>query len=316
MPRFAVRTTLPASEADVGRQLVDIARLATVGCRLVRVRVPWASFVPQPGRIDRSIRERLVALVTGIRAVGLDPHVSLCGRRVPGWFIDDLAFSDERCADRHWSFFVDEVIASIDGDIGGVIPFETPLLAVHGLYAASLATDNHDLRRFVSAVDCVTLLVRRTATLCGSIAVTCVIDRAALFEMGGTRGLSALPDEAAHRFIDMVRGSDGRFVVGVDVSAHPRLTASTAPGYWTDTIVNETARIAESLTACSFSLIGIPDREEPDAVAEFTDEAIRAVTEISDIGINVETVWLGDHARMPTEAFAATNGATPTSVDS
>ena len=303
MVRFAARTKLPATESDGEVQLVDIARLATVGCRLVRVRVPWTSFVPQPRRVDPSVRERLSAYIAGIRALGIEPHLSLCGRRVPGWFVDDLAFSDERHADRHWSFFVDEVITGVDGEIGGVIPFETPLLAVHDLYAANLRPDNLDVRRFVSAVDCVTLLVRRTATLCGSLAVTCVLDRPALLERGSMHGLSALPDEAAHRFIDMVRDGDGRFTVGVDVSAHPRLSTASPPGYWVDTIADETVRIAESLPSCRFSLIGLPDRDEPDAVTELAAAAVHAATEIGDAGIAIDAVWLGDHTRMPTSAF-------------
>jgi hypothetical protein len=301
MARFAIRTTLPTSEVDDQRYLDDITRLASVGCRLARVRIPWSTFVPQPARVDPAVRERLAAFVDGIRAVGVEPHISLCGRKVPGWFVDDHAFTDQRSADQHWSFFVDEVIASLDANVGGVIPFESPLNALRGLHGASLGPDTHDLRRFLSAIECVAFLVQRTISLCGSLTVTCVIDRPSLAKTAETLGLASLPDEAASRLTNTVRDSEGRCVVGVDVSAHPQI--GDAPERWAATMTAETLRIAETLASYRFSLIGVPDRDEPDAVAAYADCAVRAAAELADAGIHIDAVWLGDHLRMPTSVL-------------
>jgi len=76
--------------------------------------------------VDEAVRERLIEFAAGTTSLGIRPHVSLCGRKVPGWFIDDRGFSDDRSADRHWSHFVDEVVASAAEDVADVIPFENP----------------------------------------------------------------------------------------------------------------------------------------------------------------------------------------------
>ncbi|MFM9138183.1 MAG: hypothetical protein ACKOQZ_08655, partial [Actinomycetota bacterium] len=237
--RFAARTVLPNSESEAERQLADLARLAAVGCRVARVRVPWATFIPQPGRIDASVRERLAAFVAGLHALGIEPHLALCGRRVPGWFVDDLAFADERRADRHWSTFVDGVLESTTAEVGGIIPFEAPLAMAHQLHGAHLGPDNQEVRRFLAAIECVSLLMRRTATLAGTLDVTYVIDRSALSALGTTAGLAGLPNEAANRLLEMTRdemmrdGNDRR-PVGVDVAANRLLVNNSVPARWAD----------------------------------------------------------------------------------
>ena len=265
--RFATRATLPTSHEERERRLIDLARLASAGCRDVRLRVPWADFVPKPGRVDEGARERLSEFATGCTALGVQPHVSLCGRNVPGWFVDERSFSDSRSADRHWSHFVDEVLASAADEIAGVIPFEGPFGLLARLESASLDPDNHDPRRFLGTVACIAMLHRRTATLCGALPVT--------------------------------------FTVGVDVSTHPLVASHGETARWADLVVDEAVRTAEELPSGRLSVIGLPEHDNPDAVADVVGAAVRAASEINDAGIHLDTVWLGDHGRTPTEVFGS-----------
>jgi len=303
--RFATRATLPTSHEERERRLIDLARLASAGCRDVRLRVPWADFVPKPGRVDEGARERLSEFATGCTALGVQPHVSLCGRNVPGWFVDERSFSDSRSADRHWSHFVDEVLASAADEIAGVIPFEGPFGLLARLESASLDPDNHDPRRFLGTVACIAMLHRRTATLCGALPVTCVLDQSALLVAAQAPDLSQLPGEARRTLVEMLRDADGRFTVGIDVSTHPLVASHGESARWADLVVDEAVRTAEELPSSRLSVIGLPEHDYPDAVADVVEAAVRAASEINDAGIHLDTVWLGDHGRTPTEVFAS-----------
>ena len=305
MVRFATRATLPATHDEVERRLADLARLASVGCRDVRLRIPWTDFVSRPGRVDEAVRERLIEFAAGTTSLGIRPHVSLCGHKVPGWFIDDRGFSDDRSADRHWSHFVDEVVASVADDVAGVIPFENPFGLLTRLEGGTLDPDNSDARRFLGAVACIARLHRRTVALCGSLEVTCVLDRCALFSVSQTPDLVSLPTEATRALIAMMRDTEGKFAVGIDVSAHPLLATQTDSARWADLVVDEAVKIAEELPSCRISIIGIPDHDNPDAVADFAQAAVRTVAEVEDAGLRVDTVWLGDHGRTPSELFGS-----------
>lgn len=303
MARFATRATLPVTHDEVERRLADLARLASVGCRDVRLRIPWADFVPRPERVDESARERLIEFAAGATSHGVRLHASLCGRKVPGWFIDDRAFSDDRSADRHWSRFVDEVVSSTADDIAGVIPFENPFGLLIRLEGGVLGPDNNDPRRFLGAVACIALLHRRTAALCGRLEVTCVVDRSALLTVPRIPDLAALPAEATRVLIAMMRDTEGKFTVGIDVSAHPLLASQNDSARWADLVISEAVNTAEELPSCRVSIMGIPDHDNPDAVADFAQAAVRAVAEVEDAGIRVDTVWLGDHGRTSNELF-------------
>lgn len=305
MARFATRATLPPTHDTRERELADLARLASVGCRDVRIRIPWEDFVPRPGHVDEAARERLSEFAGGAASLGLRPHASLCGRRLPGWFIDERAFSDERRADRHWSFFVDEVVASISDCVGGVIPFENPFGLLTRLEEVALNPDNPDMRRFFGAVGCVALLHRRTATLCEPLRVTCVLDRPALLPASQMPVFAALPIEAARALIDMMRDTDGTFTAGIDVSAHPLLASRNESARWADLTFREALNVAGELPSCRISVIGIPDHDEPDAVADFAQAAVGVVSALDEAGVEVDMVWLGDHVRMPSELFGS-----------
>jgi hypothetical protein len=40
-------------------------------------------------------------------------------------------------------------------------------------------------------------------------------------------------------------------------------------------------------------------------VADFAQAAVRTVAEVEDAGLRVDTVWLGDHGRTPSDLFGS-----------
>lgn len=131
----------------------DAVLLGEAGIGHVRVVVDWARVQPRSGSFDggalEAERERIDALVDA----GITPWVALHHLSLPGWFVDDGGFGDDRTRTRHWPRFVDTIAELVGDRVGGWFPVIDPVgWAAHGQLWGMAPPGRRDPEAFAKAL--------------------------------------------------------------------------------------------------------------------------------------------------------------------
>jgi beta-glucosidase len=78
------------------------AQLAENGTEVCRFTLDWARVVPRAGRPDGDALEHLEAVVEAAEAAGVSLWLGLHDVSLPGWFLDEGGFADDKARGRFW----------------------------------------------------------------------------------------------------------------------------------------------------------------------------------------------------------------------
>lgn len=102
------------------------ARLVENGFAACRFTLDWATIVPSTNRPDRDALEHVEAIVDAARAAGLEMWLGLHDAALPGWFVDEGAFVDDKARGRYWPAYVDLVAQTVGDRVTGWFPVIEP----------------------------------------------------------------------------------------------------------------------------------------------------------------------------------------------
>lgn len=128
---------VPGDLVDRDRLGEDLALLAELGVRQVRIGLDWAWVQPKPGSLHGAAVETYLGALRLGRSCGLEVHLGLLERRVPTWFDNEGGFTDARFALHHWPRWVEACAEAFGDDVGGWVPMDHPL----GLANATVPDD-------------------------------------------------------------------------------------------------------------------------------------------------------------------------------
>ena len=301
MTRIGVRTTFSPDPARRESALGDIASLSTMGVTGVRMRIGWSDLFPSEGRVDGRLVDDLIEFTGRIAAFGIEVWPTLCGNRLPGWFLNEGAFADTKATDRFWSQYVDTVASAIADIATGWIPFETPVALLHDGWRAGVRDPGiADEGKFADAFGGVVNALAAVARLLGGSTLQLSIDALHLgatnevievFREATLRGRLALPG----RIVREVSGLQGTYRnVGLAFPERSPLASGDALRCWRDNVVGLVYATSERFSPLAVSITSIPDAATDAEHADIVD-AVRAMSaEVRDGGAELQWVWLGD----------------------
>jgi beta-glucosidase len=104
----------------------DVELFASNGLSVVNLGIEWARIEPQPGKIDGDALEHYSLVLQTARQAGLSVWVTLQNRTVPGWFVDEGGFIDDKSRGYFWPRFVDVVASELGSEIDAWVPIHDP----------------------------------------------------------------------------------------------------------------------------------------------------------------------------------------------
>ena len=137
---------VPHSRLDRARFHEDLALLAGLGTRLVRVTLDWSWLQPKAGAFDGDAVEWYAGLLEHAATLGVGLQFTLLERVVPTWFDNDGGFTDARFAGHWWPRWVEGASERFGDSVAGWAPFDNPFA-----YANRLIPD--DPRRHGELLD-------------------------------------------------------------------------------------------------------------------------------------------------------------------
>lgn len=299
--RAGFRLTFSPSAEERQRNIAHAATLVAAGLTDVRVRVPWSLIFPRRDAPDDQHREALAEDVATLRDVGAAVWITLCGRQLPGWFLDDGGFSDTKLTERSWPRYVDTVASDIGDDVTGWIPFESPI-GVANTWRGNAADDPP--ARFADAVAGIVTSWVRARTLLQGSTLMLGLD---LQHPGATVQLRDIWLEALQRGTLSIPGRLSREVDGLQRSADMVGLAANDPSAfdtgsglerWAERTLQQLFMLTESCAPAPLSIVSLPepetDAQHEDLVAALRDLTVAAV----DGGATLSGVFLGDAARV------------------
>ena len=302
---------------DVARRESDIENaiaLVKRGVSSVRLRISWADIVPKEDRPAERTVEELSEMVSRLGRAGLAVWPTLCGNRLPGWFLNEGAFADQKATDRHWGLYVDTVASAVADVVAGWIPFESPISLLdegwrRGLRDPGIADEAKFADAFgglVRACATVTRMLGQGSTL---LALDVHHGDAAnevlgVFHEVALRGRLAIPGRVTREVESLLGGFCG---VGITSSAHSPFDSTDGLRRWRDTTAQSTYSLAERFSPLGVSLVAPPETTT-DAEHEDLVDTLRSLSaEVRDGGAELKHVWFGDVGRVigldATQAF-------------
>ncbi len=111
------------------RYAEDLALLAEHGLHDVRLPVDWASLQPRAGAWDEERAEWYRHVLDAADASGVRVWLALFDRAaaIPGWFLDERGFVDDRATARFWPRWVEAVAEAFGARVSGWFPFDDPV---------------------------------------------------------------------------------------------------------------------------------------------------------------------------------------------
>lgn len=305
MTRVGVRLTFGSDRVKRESDIENAIALMSRGIVSVRLRIGWSDIVPLEDRPTARVVEELAETAARLRGAGLDVWPTLCGNRLPGWFLNEGAFADPKATDRHWSLYVDTVAAAIADDATGWIPFESPIALLdegwrRGLRDPGVTDEAKFADAFggvIHAYACVTrMLGARSTLMCLDVhhdgASHEVLD---VFHEAALRGRLALPGRIT-RDIDSLQG--GFCGIGLVHAGREMFSAADGLHRWRDTMTRTTYALAERFSPLAISMVAAPETTS-DAEQDDLIDALGALSaEVRDGGAEFANVWLGDVSRI------------------
>jgi hypothetical protein len=298
---LGVRTTFVSDPVRREAAIADMAALATRGVTSLRVRVNWAMIAPTEGRIDARSLDELAEFVGRIASTGIEVWPTLCGNRLPGWFLNEGAFADAKATERFWPRYVDALAGAIGDVASGWVPFETPVALLHeGWRVGTRDPEITDEAKFADAFGGVVRSLAATARLLGGARVDCGLDVAhagatneviTVFRDALLRGRLEIPGRIARDIAGLEHGFAGMALSFPDQTA---LTSGDAMRRWRDTVVKQVYSVAEGFSPLDVSILGLPDTATDAQHSDLFDAVRSLVAETRDGGAQLRNVWLGD----------------------
>ena len=100
----------------------DFSLLAEHGCSTLRYGLDWARIEPRPGEFDGDELEFLQSMLDAARSNGINVWLGLHHDSIPGWFIDEGGFIDDRIRSRVWPRYVDVIAEAVGDQVAGWFP--------------------------------------------------------------------------------------------------------------------------------------------------------------------------------------------------
>lgn len=301
MTLLGVRTAFSPDPTRRESAIAQTASLASAGVAGVRMRVNWSDLVPTEGRVDGRTVDDLVEFTTRIAATGLQIWPTLCGNRLPGWFLNEGAFADPKATDRFWSQYVDTVASAIADFAAGWIPFETPVALLHeGWRTGTRDPGIIDEAKFADAFGGVIAALSSVARLLSGVPLELSIDA---LHSGATSEVIEVFREATLRGRLMIPGRIARDVAGLQGAfnhiglSFPDRTALASGDElrrWRDRVIGVVYATSERFSPLAVSITAIPDTTTDSEHADLFDTARNISDELRDGGAELDWLWLGD----------------------
>ncbi len=150
--------------------------------------IDWARVEPRRGHFDDAALERYRERVEAVRAAGAHPWVTLQHVSLPGWFVDDGAFIDDRARGSAWPRYVDAVAETLGDLVAGWFPIIEPnAWAAAGYQIGTRPPGRHDPETAAKALRGIWFAWRDAWRLLrGSAPVATALDLAPIVAVDGT----------------------------------------------------------------------------------------------------------------------------------
>ncbi|MGE0879504.1 MAG: family 1 glycosylhydrolase [Acidimicrobiia bacterium] len=146
-PRSGAGNGLATNAAD------HFGALGAAGIAHHLMGVEWARLEPSPGKWAPDAVAYYRTLLQAARDAGVEPWVCLHNLSLPGWFLDEGSFSDDRARSYFWPRYVDLCAQSFGDLVGGWIPNWEPLSwAWNGFYTGVTPPGRSDSGAFTNAL--------------------------------------------------------------------------------------------------------------------------------------------------------------------
>lgn len=301
MTAVGVRTTFVSDPVRRESAIADIAALATRGVTALRVRVNWADVCPTEGRVDARYIDELTEFVARVAAMGIEVWPTLCGNRLPGWFLNEGAFADPKATERFWPRYVDALAGAIADIATGWVPFETPVAMLHeGWRVGTRDPGVADEAKFADAFGGLVRSLAATARLLGGARIDFGFDVAhagatnevvTVFRDALLRGRLEIPGRVARELPGLDHGFGG---IAMSFPDRTALASGDALRRWRDDVVKRVYATAELFSPMEMSLLAVPDTTTDAEHADLFDTVRSIVAETRDGGVQLRHVWLGD----------------------
>lgn len=301
MTALGVRTTFVSDPVRRESAITDVAALATRGVTALRVRINWSEVFPTEGRADAKYVDELTEFVSRVTAMGVEVWPTMCGNRMPGWFLNEGAFADPKATERFWPRYVDVVAGAIADIATGWIPFETPVALLHeGWRVGTRDPGVADEAKFADAFGGLVRSLAATARLLAGARIDFGFDFAhvgatnevvTVFRDALLRGRLEIPGRVARDLAGLEHGFGGVALSFPDRSA---LASGDALNRWRDDVVQRIYATAERFSPLDVSLLALPDTASDAEHADLFDTVRSLVAETRDGGAQLRHIWLGD----------------------
>ena len=301
MTAVGVRTTFVSDPVRRESAIADTAALATRGVTALRVRVNWADVCPTEGRVDARYIDELTEFVARVAAMGIEVWPTLCGNRLPGWFLNEGAFADPKATERFWPRYVDALAGAIADIATGWVPFETPVAMLHeGWRVGTRDPGVADEAKFADAFGGLVRSLAATARLLAGARVDFGFDVAhagatnevvTVFRDALLRGRLEIPGRVARELPGLDHGFGG---IAMSFPDRTALASGDALRRWRDDVVKRVYVTAERFSPMEMSLLAVPDTTTDAEHADLFDTVRSIVAETRDGGVQLRHVWLGD----------------------
>lgn len=299
--RSGFRLTFSPSPEERQRNLDHAATLVAAGLTDVRIRIPWSLLFPRRDTASEQHREALVEDVARLRDIGAAVWVTLCGRQLPGWFLDDGGFSDAKLTERSWPCYVDTIASDIGDLVTGWIPFESPI-ATTLTWRGDAGLDPP--ARFADAVAGLITSWARSRRLLQGTTLMLALD---LQHPGATaqlrhiwieaiqRGTLSIPGRLSRELDGLQHSAD---IVGLVANDPSAFESSSGLDAWTERTLEQLFMLTETCAPAPLSIVSLPE-PATDAQHEDLIAALRNVTRESIAGGSaLSSVFLGDAVRV------------------
>jgi beta-glucosidase len=293
------------------------ARLAENGVAVCRFTVEWARLMPRANRLDGDEREHLEAIVDAASAAGIELWLGLHDSSLPGWFLDEGGFADDRARGRFWPAYVDAVAETVGDRVAGWFPLISPFTyARRGYLFGDRPPGAHDPETHASVVRGLWLAWRDAwRILRGGPPVSTALDLAPVYLSDNTvtarqaardfddgtfgvavnavrDGLLRVPGLAEHEVGDLQNALD---IAGLTYAAAIALDgegvmSTYPPGVpqpWLEGLGIVIRRLAEDLPDRPLVVAGLPAPSDPAPRAEMVPQAVATVEEARTDGVDV-----------------------------
>ena len=301
MTAVGVRTTFVSDPVRRESAIADTAALATRGVTALRVRVNWADVCPTEGRVDARYIDELTEFVARVAAMGIEVWPTLCGNRLPGWFLNEGAFADPKATERFWPRYVDALAGAIADIATGWVPFETPVALLHeGWRVGTRDPGMADEAKFADAFGGLVRSLAATARLLAGARIDFGFDVAhagatnevvTVFRDALLRGRLEIPGRVARELPGLDHGFGG---IAMSFPDRAALASGDALRRWRDDIVKRVYATTERFSPMEMSLLAVPDTTTDVEHADLFDTVRSIVAETRDGGVQLRHVWLGD----------------------